>query len=233
VLGGQLRILARDPSRYRLPAWLAYQERQLTAEGVDVRFGRHLDAEAVAALAPDVVVLATGARPVPPPIPGVDAAHVVTAESVLLGTAEPGRRVAVVAGLEDHMRPLTLADHLAGRGHEVTLVAEPLLVGQGVEKRTLHLLLQRLLRQEVTLRPMTEVIAVEEGRLLTRDVVTHRTGEIEGIDSVVLAHGGTAVDELRAPLRERGLEVHLIGDCLSPRQILHAILDGARIGRAL
>jgi 2,4-dienoyl-CoA reductase-like NADH-dependent reductase (Old Yellow Enzyme family) len=232
-LGGQLRIMARDPGRSRLPLWLEYQQRQLALERVDVRLGTELDAASVGDLGPDVVVLATGARPAAPPIPGIDAPHVVTAESVLLGTESPGRRVVVLAALEDHMRPLTLADLLAGRGHEVTLVSELLVIGQGVEKRTQHLLLQRLLRAGVQLRPMTEVTAVEGARLCTRDVVTDRVGSIEDVDTVVLANGSTAADALRAPLRKEGREVHLIGDCLSPRQILHAILDGARIGRAL
>jgi NADPH-dependent 2,4-dienoyl-CoA reductase/sulfur reductase-like enzyme len=233
VLGGQVRIMAQDPGRYRLPLWLDYQQRQLVLEGVDVRLGTDVDERVIGELSPDVVVLATGARPAVPPIPGIDSSHVTTAESVLLGDASVGSRVAVLGALEDHMRPLTLADLLAARGHEVTLVSELLVIGQGVEKRTQHLLLQRLLRAGVRLRPMTEVTAVEGRTLRTRDVVTDSAGTIEDVDTVVLANGGAAVDELRAPLRKEGREVHLIGDCLSPRQILHAILDGARIGRAL
>jgi 2,4-dienoyl-CoA reductase-like NADH-dependent reductase (Old Yellow Enzyme family) len=233
VLGGQVRIMAEDPGRYRLPLWLDYQQRQLALEGVDVRLDTELDERSIRGLSPDVVVLATGARPAVPAIPGIDSPHVTTAESVLLGSAPVGSRVVVLGALEDHMRPLTLADLLAGRGHEVTLVSELLVIGQGVEKRTQHLLLQRLVRAGVHLRPMTEVTAVDGPRLRTRDVVTDRAGIIEDVDTVVLANGGAAVDGLRAPLREEGREVHLIGDCLSPRQILHAILDGARIGRAL
>ena len=80
---------------------------------------------------------------------------------------------------------------------------------------------------------MTEVTAVEDGRLRTRNVVTEDASRIEGVDTVVLANVGEAVDWLRAPLREQGREVHLIGDALGARQILHAILDGARIGRSL
>jgi hypothetical protein len=57
---------------------------------------------------------------------------------------------------------------------------------------------------------MTEVTAVGDGRLRTRNVVTEDESRIEGVDTVVLANGGETVDWLRAPL-----------------------LDGARIGRSL
>jgi hypothetical protein len=40
-------------------------------------------------------------------------------------------------------------------------------------------------------------------------------------------------DGLAAKLRPLGVPVHLIGDALSPRRMLHATLDGGRLGRSL
>ncbi len=231
-LGGQARTMALDPDRSRLAEWLRYQERQLAAAGVAVHLGEELDAAAVAALAPEVVVQATGGRPVIPDIPGLDAARVHTVDSVLCGTADLGARVLVVGALEDHMRPLTIADLLARRGHAVTLASQLMSIGQGVEKRTLHQLLKRLMTAGVTLLPMTAVTEIDGDNARTRHVVTGTSGEIE-TDSVVLACGSRAADELRPALATLGIRPVLIGDCLSPRQIAHAILDGARAGRAV
>ena len=57
-------------------------------------------------------------------------------------------------------------------------------------------------------------------------------GVLDGID-IVLACGAEAVDELRPGLTAAGHEAHMIGDCVSPRRLVHAILDGARAGRAM
>lgn len=75
--------------------------------------------------------------------------------------------------------------------------------------------------------------AVTDSGLRTRHTVTSHAGVLDGIDTVVLACGAEAVDELRPGLTAAGHEVHMIGDCGSPRRLVHAILDGARAGRAM
>ena len=50
---------------------------------------------------------------------------------------------------------------------------------------------------------------------------------------MVLACGTRADDRLAKALRGKTKELVLIGDSLAPRRIMHAMLDGARAGRAL
>ena len=70
--------------------------------------------------APDVVAVATGARPHRPAIPGVDGDGVLAIRDVLRGTVTAGPRVLAVAQ-DDHLPPLSVADHLSASGHYVTL----------------------------------------------------------------------------------------------------------------
>lgn len=49
---------------------------------------------------PDAIVVATGSRPLTPPIPGIDGKNVVTAEDVLYGNVEVGNGPVVVCGGE-------------------------------------------------------------------------------------------------------------------------------------
>jgi 3-phenylpropionate/trans-cinnamate dioxygenase ferredoxin reductase subunit len=85
--------------------------------------GRRLWTDAGDEVGADTVVLATGLHYVPPPIPGIDAAHVNADPSALarIGAllAESGRRVAVIgAGLIGTESAATLA----AAGHDVTVV---------------------------------------------------------------------------------------------------------------
>jgi hypothetical protein len=53
----------------------------------------------------------------------------------------------------------------------------------------------------------------------------------EGMDTLVLAQGHQPATELEESLRGRGLEIHLVGDCLSPRTAEEAIYEGLLVAR--
>ncbi len=75
-LGGSLVLASTVHSdNQRFLDWLLAR---VDALGIDVRLGVPADVAAVAACAPDLVLVATGATVVTPDIPGVDSAHVLT-----------------------------------------------------------------------------------------------------------------------------------------------------------
>ena len=107
---------------------------------------------------------------------------------VLAGTASVGRRVVVVAQ-DDHMPPLAVADHLATRGHEVTVVYPTTAPAPLLGRYILGGILGRLSERGVQLRLMEQVARIDAGSVTTRNVYSGRQQEIDGIDSVVLACG--------------------------------------------
>jgi 2,4-dienoyl-CoA reductase-like NADH-dependent reductase (Old Yellow Enzyme family)/thioredoxin reductase len=227
-LGGQVRVAARDPRGANLEASVAFLELQLRRLDVDVKLGVELDAAAVSELGADLVVVATGARPAPPRF---DAGEmVVSARDVLTGAATVGRRVCVVAGFDGHRGPGTLAELLAERGHEVQLLTERMFVGEAQDPGANHAMQKRLLEQGVTLKPLTGVVAATDGAVTTIHALTRREERIEQVDTVVTVERA-AHDELLRALDERGAgNVVAVGDCLAPRRVLHAVLEGARAG---
>jgi 2,4-dienoyl-CoA reductase-like NADH-dependent reductase (Old Yellow Enzyme family)/thioredoxin reductase len=229
-LGGAARMMGSDPTHTQLRSFLAYLRRDLDKAGVEVRLQTTVTRELVEHEGYDVVIVATGARPKLPELPGVELPHVTTGTSVMDGSATVGQRVLVVAGLESHLQPLSVADVLAHKGHDVELVCEAMRVGDGVEPRTLHQMIKRLLMRDVRLSPMTQVCAVESDGVVTRNVMTRRPGRIGSVDTVVFASAAEAVDDLARVLKASGVETHTIGDALAPRRLVHAILEGARIG---
>jgi hypothetical protein len=62
---------------------------------------------------------------------------------------------------------------------------------------------------------------------------TGAAGSVEGVDTVVLAAGQKANDELYFALKGTVANLHRIGDCLAPRKLDHAIYEGELAGRAL
>src|SRR5581483_678333 len=231
ALGGQVLAAARAPKREDYAGivhWLAGQVRQL---GVEVRLSAPATAADVVAMAPDAVVVATGATPRVPELPGVDLPHVATAVDVLLGRVRPGPRC-IVVDEDGHFAAPTTADLLAGRGCQVTLVSRYFMVGEDIDEGIRADLYARLFGQGGVLAPLTAAVAIVPGGLRTRHAFSGAETTREA-DTVVLAFGGRAEDALYHELDGRVPELRLVGDAVSPRRIHDAILDGTRAARAL
>jgi len=220
-LGGLLRTVSAAPTYGSYAVFLAWQERRLREAGVRVLLDTPGDAETIAAAGTDIVVIATGTSPRRPGIPGDDLPFVHDSRDVLSGTAEVGRRIVVVAQ-DDHMPPLAVADFLAQRGHDVTLVYSTTGPAPLVSRYSIGGILARLERGGVGIRTSLQVARIEPGIVHTRTVYAQLPDVIEGIDSVVLACGGVPLGGLAEQLHGRVPAVHVLGDAYAPRRQLHA-----------
>ena len=62
-------------------------------------------------------------------------------------------------------------------------------------------------------------------------VLTDEPVIVDDVASLVLSQGHHSVDGLLRELEARGdLEVHGVGDCLAPRTVEEAVLEGLRVG---
>ena len=189
-------------------------------------------ADDVLALAPDVVIVATGAVPTRPPLPGCDGETVQTIQDALADGVS-GRRVALIDCGESDWKVLTVAERLVADGHEVTLVS-PVPVGSEVDQFSRPPLLRRLRRAGVRFLEHTALAEVTPDAVTVRDVWTDEVSSLDEIDAVVTSWFGTADDALLRELDARGdLDVHGVGDCQAPRRAIDAIRDGFRVARTL
>ncbi|MEW5946499.1 MAG: FAD-dependent oxidoreductase [bacterium] len=231
--GGQLNVAARAPGRQGfedLVRWLRFQLAKLR---VDVRLGAAATAETLAGLAPDAVVVATGAAPCVPELPGSRLEHVAECCEVLMGREVRGSRVLVV-DCDGRMKGISVADLLLDRGKNVTLMSRESIPGIDVELNTFRTAYFRLYGKGLEVVPHTEPVSIGEGSVAARNVFTGREREIEGIDAVVFAGHARADDALYRELKGTGgFELHAVGDCLAPRDALKAMASAARLGRIL
>ncbi len=251
--GGQLGLAGARPDRrgfLRLGSDLT--QRAILA-GATIRYGVAANAGIIEELAPDLVVLATGARPAVPQIEWVGLDHVVQAWDVLAGRVECGDRVVVIGGgatgcevalrlsergtidaeivaflLINQAEPPEEILRLATRGtREVTMVEMARKIGADIGKSTRWGTIQDLDRFGVKTLKRTEVLRI------TPEAVVVRSGENQQeipADSVVLAVGVEQEAGLLPELEELGLRVETVGDARSPRKALDAIHEGFDLG---
>lgn len=217
ALGGQLRLASIPPYKGELIKLLSYFEGELSRRGVEVRFGVEALPELIVNLKPEALVLATGAKPLIPDIPGV--AQAQTAWEVLLGK-EVGERTIVIGGGQVGCE---VAEFLAQKGKRVTILETTDKIGGGIGLSTRWLVMRRLREAQVTL--LTSVQVLEIKRV---GVKIKRNGQelwIDG-DSIVLAMGSVSCRELAEALEGKLPELHIVGDCQTPRTAMEAIEEG-------
>ena len=232
ALGGLPRVLARDPNRRNLRDHAVYFERELRRLGVELLLGEEVTADAVVEFAPDAVVVATGGVPLIPDVPGVSGPNVVTGLAVLRGEASVGGRAVVVGGLDNHVGAPTIAEFLADQGVDVEYASEQMDFAHGAEDGTRIPLMHRLLGKGVRVSMTTRLGAVSDGGCTLVQTFTRAERRVEDC-TVVLACGLVADDRLARELRGSVGEVHVVGDSLAPRRMMHATVEGARVGMAV
>jgi NADPH-dependent 2,4-dienoyl-CoA reductase/sulfur reductase-like enzyme len=225
-LGGQLRAASRAPGLEDFARYVAHQSRRLGRLGVTVELGREATVDEVRAQRPDVVGVATGARPRRPMATGLDQPHVHELRDVLLGRAEVSGEQVVVVAEDDHVAPLAVAEVLALAGHRVHVVYPTNGPAPSLSRHTLGPALARLSAAGVTWTFMERVVAIDEGLVHTRNVYSGLPGATVPAEAVVLACGSEAEAELaeglRAELGAGGPAVHVLGDAYAPRRISFA-----------
>jgi 2,4-dienoyl-CoA reductase-like NADH-dependent reductase (Old Yellow Enzyme family)/thioredoxin reductase len=230
-IGGTPAVLAVDDNRRNLRDHAAYFETQLQSLGVELMLGNEVTPEELIDFAPDVVIVATGGRPLVPTVPGIDGTNVVHALDVLRGTPTK-QSVIVVGGLDKHLGPPTIAEFLADQGKQVELISEQFDFAQGVEDGTRLPLFQRLRNKDVQISMLHKLCRIESHAVVVQDTITRRDRSVDGA-TVVLACGLVPDDRLARALEGHIPELHVVGDALAPRRIMHATLEGARAAMAI
>ncbi len=230
-LGGALRLEAGLPGRSEMARIIDHQRHMGERYGVEYVFNRRADAEMIRRFDPDAVVLATGSEQrLPAGLsegPGLISARVYAAMG---GEAPRGGTVVLVD--EDHgAATYGVADLLAERFERVVLVTSRPRIAGAVNHCSAIGVFRRLYGAGVEIRPSLETRSLVGGRLTLVNVFSGAEESIDDVDLVVYATPRLARDSLAAVLEY--MEVHLIGDCRSPRNLLAAIQGGHALGEAL
>ncbi|MEE8398611.1 MAG: FAD-dependent oxidoreductase [Desulfobacterales bacterium] len=232
--GGMILVDAKAPGRDELLEMSRYYDRQLTLLDVDIHLNSEVTPETVKAENPDVVIVATGSKPMTPQnIPGMDQDNVIdNVRDVLSGKVEVGDNVLIVDN-QWHIEGLTTADFLASQGKKVEVIYPLESAGPLTEAVTRMTLRQRLEQAEVKMSPGTSIRAIFGNSVTVTNPGGEKNREIEGVDTIIFSYGGVEDNDLYYALKDQFSEVYAVGDCGGVRKRRWAVDDGAVIGRQI
>lgn len=237
-LGGSIRLAAQAPGRARLALAVDWLEAQARKLGVVIETGVEVTQDMVRKAAPDSVIVATGG--LPGHQPGVEfdevvhqsAAMVATPAQVLSGQApQPPGKAVVLDAIGDPIG-MGVAEWLAEHGWRVTVVTEDMFVGQRLTA-SLELTAwnQRACAKGILFRPQIEAQRVSARAVIGCDRFDRREVRFDDVDLVVDVYPQIPNEDLYLALKRVGPRVFRAGDCVAPRYLSHAILEGYRAGR--
>lgn len=219
-LGGQFVSAAYPPYKGEFATYPAWLIRQLKKLDVNVHLNTPLTAKQVMEDKPDKVILATGARPTVPNVPGINHAKVVFAEDVLLGRVDTGMNVLVVGG--GMIGAETAAFLGVACKESVGLVEIRSNIGLDMEGGIRDDLKDCLNKFFVKIMTDTTLVAVtDEGAVLSSGGKEFKYA----CDTVIMAVGTSAYNPLEAELK--GLcDVVIVGDAIEARKAINASREG-------
>lgn len=241
-VGGKARLQSLLPGGESLSSIYDYQMLNAQRAGVRFEFGHTAQLADIVAENPDAVVLATGSTPSWPDfLPDEYRVEGLFQDvrAIVPDLLDRTSRTSGTAVLYDHDHTAftyAAAELLHSRFERVVLITpragiaadEPLVNRQGIYRR----LYTRGIEVHVLSVPQLDA-RFEDGVLTSRHLLTGACTPIEDVALITFATPRRPNDELVAPLRERGVELHLIGDCKAPRSALAATREGHSVGNEL
>ncbi|WP_417210596.1 FAD-dependent oxidoreductase [Antarctobacter sp.] len=255
--GGQVRLTALSDRRREMISIIDWRMAQCAARDVTFRFNTWAEADDVTALAPDVVIIATGGLPNLELFEGTEARHVVSAWDILSGDVKPGQDVLIYDESGDH--PALMAAEVAAQaGARVEVMTPDRTFAPDIMAMNLVPYMRALQDKDVTFTVTRRLKDVrKDGNRLTAVIGTDysRFTSEKSYDQVVVNYGTMPLDELYFQLKPRSsnggavdhdalidgraqtvqrnpdgrFQLFRIGDAVSARNTHAAIYDALRL----
>ncbi len=226
-LGGSLNPAAVPAFKNDLLAFKNYLINQVEKLGIKVELQKEATPQLIREMSPDELIIATGAAPMTVDCPGVSNDNVINSVDALLGNKKVGDKVVVIGGSEVGCE---VAIWLAQQGKAVTIVE----ILQDILPGTIFMnkmMLQKMLAEAgVNLLTGTTVGEIKNDAVIVQNGNGQQT---LGADTIILAVGREKRGALLGSLEGELTDIHVIGDCVEPREIRSAMWEAYRTARVI
>ncbi len=230
-VGGKLLIGCVPPHKEEIKDLIGSLKARAEKAGVEIILNSEIAPGSPAAgEKPDAVVVAVGADPIKPPIPGSGGPNVIPVEDILSGIKQACGDVLIIGG---GLVGCETAEYLIEKGIDIksVTVLEMLdRMADNISTTYRPFFLARLKKAGIKLLTgarVTEITA--QGARIEQN---GETGFLKG-DTVVMAAGYRADKGLNQSFRNMAPEVYFIGDCANVRMIRDAVREGFELGRKI
>lgn len=228
-LGGNMNAAGGPDFKFDVRRFSMNLQKQLYNSGAVVRLSKEANADSIKEFAPDAVIVAAGAKPIKPRIPGIDNSKVIDALDLLSNRIPTGEKVYVLGGGEVGCEAAAYLDSV---GKDVTIIEmqSEILSTANMADNARKGLEDLLGRTKVRILTGTKLTEIKDNLIVCENGT--ETQEL-AYDNLVLAVGFKSDHTLCDELKSAGIKVFPIGDYNSPRKIYYGIHEGFHVIRLL
>ena len=219
-LGGQLLSDQYIPFKQDMYNFVKVLEGRLAKSGVDVRLNTELTAEQAAAENADVIITAIGAKPIVPPIPGIDNEKVVGLTALHQPEPALGQKVVILGG---GLVGSECAIYLDGLGKDVTIVE--MKDDWAADSYFMHKNAMKIYMRDSNIKIHVNTTA----KAITDKGLVCQTPEGELVipaDNILLAAGMKADRKTAESFYNAAPRVFETGDCIKAGRVVEAVTTG-------
>ena len=228
-LGGQFRSAAYPVGKGELTTFVSQLRQNLGELGVEIKMGSAVDENLIVSEKPDAIIIATGAKPLMPPIPGIDGANVVKAEDVLLGNVEiADGPIVVCGGGEVGAETAHFISRLNGN---VTVLEMQDGICLDMMPMTKECLMDMMAEAHIKVHTSATVSSIDETGVTYRDA--EGTEHTVPAQLVVASFGYKAYNPLEDVARAHCSDVHVVGCAVKAGNAVTATREGYEAGLAV
>jgi 2,4-dienoyl-CoA reductase-like NADH-dependent reductase (Old Yellow Enzyme family)/thioredoxin reductase len=228
ALGGELIPGSQPAFKAEIGRLLEYWREEVADASIQIRLNAEVTPETVRGVRPDALIVAVGGTLRMPDIPGIDGSNVMNAVQAFLHPDPMREKTIAVLGGGDVGCECAL--FLAEFGCRVTIVESLDELLQTEEVLSIRVDLLKML-EEAEIKAVTgaEPVAIHEEGVLVR----LRDDEQLSLpaDFVIVAIGMEPLSTLAHQLAAECDDVRIVGDCVQPRRIRDAVVEGELAGR--
>lgn len=230
-LGGTINLAKKPPLKERMQ-WIAdYYRQEFERLGVEVRLNTEAAIENVMECEPDGVIIATGSvSVVPSKIPGINGENVYTVEEVLNGNAKITDKQVVVIGAG--LTGLETAEYLGYLGNKVKIVDMLGEVAPGCNHTNVADVCGRLTKYGAEYLLGHALKEVRPDGVILEQTEDHQEVHVPA-EAVVLSLGFRPDASLAEGLKEKNIELKVVGSAVKDGTIAPAVRTGYEAGRQL
>ncbi|NLO98107.1 MAG: FAD-dependent oxidoreductase, partial [Peptococcaceae bacterium] len=227
-LGGVLRCEEKVPFKKNLERYLNAQEQAIKKNpAITLHLNTAVTPEFAKSLNVDVIIAALGARPIKPPIKGIDGKNVMAAEDAYVNPEKTGNSVAILGG---GLVGVELGIFLAQLGKKITIIEMLDELNHGGNHLHAKALAVEINKYGINVNLKTKALEITE-----KGVIAEKDGEQQlfEAETVVYAVGQSPLHEEAMALHDCAPEFYVLGDCVAPRNITNATSAAYEISRSI
>ena len=225
VVGGQILLAQQLPGREEFGGAATNLYREARRAGVTFELRSRVDIALIRSEQPDAIVVATGATPYRPLMEVMGDPSIFDAWQVIRGETPPKGHTVVIDWRGDWIG-IGVARLLAAKGHRVTLCVNGYAAGEYLQQYVRDALVGALQRERIAVIPLVRLFGVDEDSVYLQHVLSEEMIIENGVSGVVVAGGHQSQSQLLTDLMAANFAAVGVGDCLAPRTVEEAVLEG-------